>query len=262
MWNNAGLSTSILITTCSPANGMVLHTVAKIFVSTKLRDLGPKSSAARTFWRMVATCIRYQPPTTHLLWDLVTFSLASVKTPCVGTSFLGLAYPFFPPDIPDDTPEFPQIPPICSGDYIPAIGGHDGFILAVVTPLPPAGLLETVLLSLKEGEETTFELSSEKKASGLRGSDIASAARDHSPARQLHQKPTMQLVTTVDLRDNEWRKISVEDVERLAASAPTVDSLPNIQLRLEERFTSTLLQLSRDPVDDRDMYLTWVVISV
>jgi len=35
----------------------------------------------------------------------------------------------------------------------------------------------------------------------------------------MHQKPSMQLVATVDLCDNEWRKISAEDVEKLAASA-------------------------------------------
>jgi len=193
MWNNAGLSTSILITTCSPANGMVLHTVAKIFVSTKLRDLGPKSSPARTFWRMVATCIRYQPPTTHLLWDLTTFSLASVKTPCVGTGFLGLAYPFFPPNILDDTPEFPQIPPICPGDHIAAIGGNDGFRLAVVTPLPPAGLLETVLLSLKEGEvlsESTIRRLRRKEAE-----QRAAAAEGRTPLSEYRRRKQKKIAT-------------------------------------------------------------------
>lgn len=186
MWNNAGLSTSILITTCSPANGMVHHTVAKIFVSTKLRDLGPKSSATRMFWRMVATCIRYQPPTEHLLWDLTTFSLASVKTPCVGTGFLGLAYPFFPPNNLDDTPEFPQILPICPGDRVPAIESKDVIRLAVVTPLPPVNLLEKVLLSLKEGDtlsESTIRRLRRKEAE-LR----AAAAEGRTPLSEYRKR--------------------------------------------------------------------------
>lgn len=176
---------------------MIHHTVAKIFVSTKLRDLGPKSSAARTFWRMVATCIRYQPPTKHLLWDLTTFSLASVKTPSGGTGFLGLAYPFFLPNSLDDTPEFPQHPPICHGDHIPAIGGKDVFRLAVMTPLPPVGLLETVLLSLKEGEtlsESTVRRLRRKEAE-LR----AAAAEGRTPLseyRRRKQKKMAMITST------------------------------------------------------------------
>lgn len=191
MWNNAGLSTSILITTCSPANGMVHHTVAKIFVSTKLRDLGPKSSAARTFWRMVATCIRYQPPTEHLLWDLTTFSLASVKTPCVGTSFLGLAYPFFLPNSLDDTPEFPQIPPICPGGHISAI--KDVFRLAMVTPLPPVGLLETVLLSLKEGE--TLSESTVRRLRRKEAEKRAAAAEGRTPLSEYRRRKQKKIAT-------------------------------------------------------------------
>ncbi|KAF8554416.1 hypothetical protein OG21DRAFT_1094923 [Imleria badia] len=193
MWNNAGLSTSILITKCSPANGMVHHMVAKIFVSTKLRDLGPKSSVTRTFWRMVATCIRYQPPTEHLLWDLTTFSLASVKTPCVGTGFVGLAYPFFPPNSLDDTPEFPQILPICHGDYISAIGGKDVISLAVITPLPPVNLLEKVLLSLKEGDtlsESTIRRLRRKEAE-LR----AAAAEGRTPVSEYRRRKRKRMVT-------------------------------------------------------------------
>jgi hypothetical protein len=193
MWSNAGLSTSILITTCSPANGMVHHTVAKIFVSTKLRDLGPKSSTARTFWRMVATCIRYQPPTEHLLWDLITFSLASVKTPCVGTSFLGLAYPFFPPNSLDDTPEFPQILSICLGDHISAIGDKDVFRLAMVTPLPPIGLLETVLLSLKEGE--TLSESTIRRLRRKEAEKRAAAAEGRTPLSEYRRRKQKKIAT-------------------------------------------------------------------
>ena len=195
MWNNAGLSTSILITTCSPANGMVHHTVATIFVSTKLRDFGPKSSANRTFWRMVATCIRYQPPTEHLLWDLTTFNLASVKTPCVGTGFLGLAYPFYPPDSLDDTPEFPQILPICPGGHIPIIGCKDVLRRAVATPLPPVGILERVLLSLKEGEslsESTFRRLRRKEAE-LR----AAAAEGRSPLSEYQKRKKKKLAARI-----------------------------------------------------------------
>lgn len=186
MWSNAGLSTCVLITTRSPANGMVHHTVAKIFVSTKLRDLGPRSSAARTFWRMVATCIRYQPPTEHLLWDLTTFSLASVKSPCVGTGFLGLAYPFCLLNTLDETPEFLQNPPICSGDYIPAIGHSDVFRFAMITPLPPVGLLETVLLSLKEGE--TLSESTVRRLRRKEAEMRAAAAEGRTPLSEYRRR--------------------------------------------------------------------------
>lgn len=192
MWSNAGLSTCVLITTCSPANGMVHHTVAKIFVSTKLRDLGPKSSATRTFWRMVATCIRYQPPTAHLLWDLTMFNLATVKTSCAGTGFLGLAYPFLPSSSLDDTPEFPQIPPICPDDYFSA-GGKDVFRIAVVTPLPPAGVLETVLLSLKEGERL-----SESTVRRLRRKEAeirAAAAEGRAPVSEYKRRKLKKIAT-------------------------------------------------------------------
>ena len=194
MWSNAGLSTSILITTRSPANGMVHHTVAKIFVSTKLRDLGPRSSATRTFWRMIATCIRYQPPTEHLLWDLTTFSLASVKTPCVGTGFLGLAYPFHLPNSLDDTPEFPHILPICPGDPIPGIGGRDAFRLALVTPLPPMGLLERVLLSLEEGQslsESTVRRLRRKEA------EMRAAAAEGTPLNEYRRRKQKKIITRI-----------------------------------------------------------------
>lgn len=261
---------------------MIHHTVAKIFVSTKLRDLGPKSSATRMFWRMVATCIRYQPHTEHLLWDLTTFSLASVKTPWVGTGFLGLTYSFHhPSNSLDDTPEFPQILPICPGDHITAIGGKDVLRLAMATPLPPVGLLEKVLLSLKEGEslsestlrrlrrkeaemraaaaegtplreyrkrkqkkiatrtctpqasyisnlcrvsgiildQAMYGLSSEKETSTCQEPNPASVTEAHTPPKAPHQRPTTQFMRTVNLLDSERRKVSVEEVERLAASA-------------------------------------------
>lgn len=60
--------------------------------------------------------------------------------------------------------------------------------------------------------------SSEKETSATRGPDIASVTRTHSPLK-THQKQTVQLVETVNLFDSERRKVSVEDVERLAASA-------------------------------------------
>ncbi|KAG8212986.1 hypothetical protein J3R82DRAFT_11372 [Butyriboletus roseoflavus] len=209
MWSNAGLSTSILITTCSPANGMVHHTVAKIFVSTKLRDLGPKSSAARTFWRMVATCIRYKPPTEHLLWDLTTFSLASVKTPCAGTGFLGLAHPICLLNTLDDLPEFPQMPSICPGDYIPVVGCKDVFRLAVITPLPPVGLLEIVLLSLKEGEalsESTVRRLRRKEAE-MR----AAAAEGRTPLSEYKRRKQKKIA----MRSSTPQASPVSDFSRL-----------------------------------------------
>lgn len=192
MWNNAGLSTSILITTCSPANGMVHHTVAKIFVSTKLRDFGPKSSAVRTFWRMVATCIRYQPPTEHLLRNLTTFSLASVKTHGVGTGFLGLASPHSLLNGLDDTPELPQIPPICTGDHI-YIGGRDVVGLAMFTPLPPVGILEAVLLSLKEGE--TLSESTLRRLRRKEAEIKAAAAEGRTPVSEYRRRKLKKIAT-------------------------------------------------------------------
>ena len=250
MWNNAGLSTSILITTCSPANGMVHHTVAKIFVSTKLRDLGPKSSAIRTFWRMVATCIRYQPPTEHLLWDLTTFSLASVKTPCVGTGFLGLAYPFFPPNSLDDTPEFPQIPSICSGDHIPAIGGKDAFRLAMVTPLPPVGLLETVLLSLKEGEilsESTVRRLRRKEAERR-----AAAAEGRNPLSEYRRRKQKKIA----LRTSTPQASCVSDFSWICwnTKGGNIRRRPNCHLRKElRRSEGPTLHPPQEPTRHRDV---------
>ncbi|KAF8442317.1 hypothetical protein L210DRAFT_909840, partial [Boletus edulis BED1] len=209
MWSNAGLSTSILITTCSPANGMVHHTVAKIFISTKLRDLGPKSSAARTFWRMVATCIRYQPPTEHLLWDLTTFSLASVKTPYVGTGFLGLAYPLFLPNSLDDTPEFQKILPICLGYHVSAIGGKDDVLrLAMITPLPPVGFLETVLLSLKEGD--TLSESTIRRLRRKEAERRAAAAEGRNPVSE-HKKRRLKRIATRSSTQQETNELSSEN---------------------------------------------------
>ncbi|KAF8840180.1 hypothetical protein BDN67DRAFT_968882 [Paxillus ammoniavirescens] len=258
MTNSAGLYTFAPINTRLLANGMVHRSLAPNVVTMKLRNLGLKRSGVNVFWELVAMCL-YQPTGVHDLRGLSSLSPASVKMAHAGTVTFGL-----PRSIPRRASDADNVDFAGHHHCGPRPPNEDGDLqIAVATALPPGGLLESVLLSLKEGEilsdsmvrrlrrkdveakaataqgrapvsDSQRRKQKKKAAAALRAPSETSSdhealflaeherasARSRPQQGSLHLRETPPFTISIDaaLLNVERRKVTAEDVERLAAS--------------------------------------------
>ncbi|KAF9238511.1 hypothetical protein BU15DRAFT_75208 [Melanogaster broomeanus] len=259
MTNNAGLYAFVPTNARLLANGMVYHSPNQSLGTRELPQLGLKGLRAPMFWKLVAKCIRHQPTTAQVLQDLS--SSTGVKMVSVGTVTLGSAHnTHLPSPDSNDAVDFPRhtLVPLTDDEALeradlhgcirlPRNGDDDGdhtLRIAMAIALPPASLLETVLLNLKEGEilsESTARRlrrkdaearvaategrapfsegrrrKQKKAAAAFQAKHERSSARSPSQQRNLHQREVATLTTSTDTTRC---KITAKDVERLATSA-------------------------------------------
>lgn len=181
MTNKAGLYTFVPMNARLLANGMVHRSLAPNVVTMKLRNLGLKHGGVNVFWELVAMSL-YQPTGVHDLRGLSSLSPASVKMSHVGTITFGL-----PRSIPRRASDADNVN-LAGHHYCgPRPPNEDKDLqIAVATALPPGGLLESVLLSLKEGE-----ILSDSMVRRLRRKDVeakAATAQGRAPVSDSQRR--------------------------------------------------------------------------